>query len=263
MILDRIVESTKLRVKDIYANENVSGIKREAILLVGKDNNKFRFEKAIKEKPIAFICEVKKASPSKGLIAKDFDYVNIAKDYEMAGASAISVLTEPEFFKGSNTYLKEISENVQIPLLRKDFIIDEIQIYEAKVIGASAVLLICSILSEDELKLYKKLADELGMSALVEAHDAGEIEMAVRCGARIIGVNNRNLKDFTVDIDNSINLRKLVDKDILFVSESGIKNSSDITRLVANNVNAVLIGETLMRSNDKAKMLRELKSEVN
>ena len=133
MILDKIVESTKLRVKDIYANENVSGIKREAILLVGKDNNKFRFEKAIKEKPIAFICEVKKASPSKGLIAKDFDYVNIAKDYEMAGASAISVLTEPEFFKGSNTYLKEISENVQIPLLRKDFIIDEIQIYEAKV----------------------------------------------------------------------------------------------------------------------------------
>lgn len=263
MILDKIVESTKLRVKDIYANENVSGIKREAILLVGKDNNKFRFEKAIKEKPIAFICEVKKASPSKGLIAKDFDYVNIAKDYEMAGASAISVLTEPEFFKGSNTYLKEISENVQIPLLRKDFIIDEIQIYEAKVIGASAVLLICSILSEDELKLYKKLADELGMSALVEAHDAGEIEMAVRCGARIIGVNNRNLKDFTVDIDNSINLRKLVDKDILFVSESGIKNSSDIKRLVDNNVNAVLIGETLMRSNDKAKMLRELKSEVN
>ncbi len=263
MILDKIVESTKLRVKDIYANENVSGNKREAILLVGKDNNKFRFEKAIKEKPIAFICEVKKASPSKGLIAKDFDYVNIAKDYEMAGASAISVLTEPEFFKGSNTYLKEISENVQIPLLRKDFIIDEIQIYEAKVIGASAVLLICSILSEDELKLYKKLADELGMSALVEAHDAGEIEMAVRCGARIIGVNNRNLKDFTVDIDNSINLRKLVDKDILFVSESGIKNSSDIKRLVDNNVNAVLIGETLMRSNDKAKMLRELKSEVN
>ena len=172
------------------------------------------------------------------------------------------MLTEPDYFKGSVDFLKEISKNVDIPLLRKDFIIDEIQIYEAKVIRASAILLICAILDEDTLKRYFKIADDLGMSVLVEAHNEEEIQKAIRCGARIVGVNNRNLKDFTVDINNSINLRKSVDEDIIFVSESGIKNSKDIKRLVENNVNAVLIGETLMKCSDKAAMIKDLKSEV-
>ncbi len=262
MILDKIVESTKIRVNKIYENENVNKIKEDAIELAKNDKDKYRFEKSLKTKPIAFICEVKKASPSKGIIAKDFPYVEIAKEYEASGANAISVLTEPDYFKGSMDFLKEISKNVDIPLLRKDFIIDEIQIYESKVIRASAILLICAILDEDTLKRYFKIADDLGMSVLVEAHDEEEIQKAIRCGARIVGVNNRNLKDFTVDINNSINLRKSVDEDIIFVSESGIKNSKDIKRLVENNVNAVLIGETLMKCSDKAAMIKDLKSEV-
>lgn len=262
MILDKIVDSTKVRVKNIYETQDIDKIKKTAMDIAGKDNDKFIFEKQLRNKPIAFICEVKKASPSKGLIAEEFDYINIAKDYEKAGASAISVLTEPDYFMGSTSYLKEISENVNIPLLRKDFIIDEIQIYEAKVIGASAVLLICAILDEDTLKKYISTAESLGLSALVEAHDEEEIHKAVRCGARIIGVNNRNLKDFTVDINNSINLRKSVGEEILFVSESGVKTPEHIKRLVDNNVNAVLIGETLMRSNDKKKMINDLKSKV-
>lgn len=262
MILDKIVESTKIRVARLYETEDVGKIKSEAIKLAEKDNNKFCFERQLRTESIEFICEVKKASPSKGLIAKNFDFVNIAKEYEKAGASAISVLTEPDYFLGSPKYLNEISKNVSIPLLRKDFIIDEIQIYEAKTIGASAVLLICAILEEKQMKEYIKLADSLGLSALVEAHDEEEIDLAVKCGARVIGVNNRNLKDFTVDINNSVRLRKLVDREIIFVSESGIKTPNDIKRLADNNVNAVLIGETLMRSEDKAGMLKELKSLV-
>lgn len=258
MILDDIIESTRHRVKKIYDNQNIEDIKNSALEMADKDNNKFRFESKLKTKPIAFICEVKKASPSKGIIADDFDYINIAREYESAGASAISVLTEPDYFMGNTEYLQEISKNVSVPLLRKDFIIDEIQIYEAKLIGAEAVLLICSILEESLLKEYIGIADRLGMSALVEAHDEEEINKAVRCGARIIGVNNRNLKDFTVDINNSIRLRSMIGKDIIFVSESGIKTSSDIKVLVDNNVNAVLIGETLMKSADKKKMIKDL-----
>lgn len=258
MILDDIVESTRHRVKKIYDTQNIEDIKKSAIEVASKDKDKFRFENSLKTKPIAFICEVKKASPSKGLISEDFDYINIAREYVSAGAAAISVLTEPDYFMGSTEYLHEISKSVSIPLLRKDFIIDEIQIYEAKLIGADAVLLICSILDEERLKQYINIADELGLSALVEAHDEDEIQKAVKCGARIIGVNNRNLKDFTVDINNSIKLRKLVDSDIIFVSESGMKTSSDIKTLVDNNVNAVLIGETLMKSKDKKKMINDL-----
>lgn len=260
MILDDIVESTRHRVKKIYDTQNIEDIKKSALQITDGDKDKFRFETSLKTKPIAFICEVKKASPSKGIIAEDFDYINIAKEYESAGAAAISVLTEPDYFMGSMEYLNEISKNVSIPLLRKDFIIDEIQIYEAKLIGAAAVLLICSILDEGRLKEYIDVADKLGLSALVEAHDEAEIEKAVKCGARIIGVNNRNLKDFTVDINNSIKLRRLVDDDIIFVSESGIKTSSDIKALIENNVNAVLIGETLMKSKDKKKMIGDLLS---
>ena len=214
----------------------------------------------MKDPEIAIIAEVKKASPSKGLIAEDFDYIEIAKEYEQAGASAISVLTEPYFFQGSNDYLKEISENVQIPILRKDFTIDEYMIWEAKSIGASAILLIVSILDDVQLKEYLDLAHELGLSAIVETHDAEEIKSAVDAGAQIIGVNNRNLADFTVDIDNSINLRSLVSDDITFISESGIKTKEDVTRLKENNVDAVLIGETLMKSDDKKAMIFQLKN---
>lgn len=208
---------------------------------------------------IQFICEVKKASPSKGVIAEDFPYLQIAKDYEAAGAAAISCLTEPFFFQGSDRYLEEIGRTVKIPVLRKDFTVDEYMIYEAKILGASAVLLICAILDDMQLKAYLELAHSLGLSALVEAHDEQEMEMALRSGAGIIGVNNRNLKTFEVDISNSIRLRKMVPQDIIFVSESGMKTPEDIAALRANGTNAVLIGEILMRSPDKKKMLEQLR----
>ena len=204
---------------------------------------------------MSFICEVKKASPSKGLIAHDFPYVDIAKDYEAAGASAISVLTEPEYFLGSNEYLKEIRRHVSVPLLRKDFTVDPYQIFEAKVIGASAVLLICALLDTETLRTGIHLCDSLGMSALVEAHDEEEIKSALRAGARIIGVNNRNLKTFSVDFSNSIRLRSLVPDDVLFVAESGVKSADDIRLLHEAGVDGVLIGETLMRAADKKKIL--------
>lgn len=218
----------------------------------------FPFEEALARDGMCFICEVKKASPSKGIIAEHFPYEEIAVEYEQAGADAISVLTEPFYFKGSNAYLEAIRKKVQIPLLRKDFTVDEYMLYEAKKIGADAVLLICSILSPMQLSEYRGIAQELGLSALVEAHDEREVEMALRAGAGIVGVNNRNLKDFTVDIDNSVRLRGLVPPEILFVSESGMKSRADIARLEKNGTNAVLIGETFMRSKDKAGMLREL-----
>ena len=208
---------------------------------------------------MSFICEAKKASPSKGLIAPEFTYVQIAKEYEAAGADAISVLTEPVYFQGKNEYLTEIRRTVKIPLLRKDFTVDEYMIYEAKNIGADAVLLICAILSSMQLSEYAGIARELGLSALVEAHDEKEVEMALAAGARIVGVNNRNLKDFTVDINNSVRLRELVPENILFVSESGMKTRQDIVRLEQNGTNAVLIGETLMRSADKKAVLQELR----
>lgn len=259
-ILDKIVEKTKIRVETLKKENDIEGIKSLALSRETKD---FPFEEAIKAENIAFICEVKKASPSKGIISESFPYLKIAKEYEMAGANAISVLTEPDFFLGHNEYLKEIAQTVKIPVLRKDFIIDEIQIYEAKIIGASAVLLICSILEEDKLKNCIKTADKLGLSALVEAHDENEIQKAIRAGARVIGVNNRDLKTFNVDIKNSINLRKFVPSHILFVSESGIKTHEQIEELKRNNVNAVLIGETFMKSNDKTLELRKLKNGEN
>lgn len=223
---------------------------------LGRD---FLFEKELKCPEITFICECKKASPSKGLIASDFPYLEIAKDYEEAGAGAISVLTEPKWFLGSNDYLREIAENVSIPCLRKDFTVDEYMIYEAKTLGASAVLLICAITEKQRLKEYIEIADSLGLSALVEAHDENEIEQALGSGARIIGVNNRNLKDFTVDVHNSERLRRLVPEEIMFVAESGIKTADDINVLRAAAVNGALIGETMMLSDDKRGMLKSLR----
>lgn len=257
-MLEKIVAKTEERLVESKRNKPLSQLKEEVSKL--DINDDFPFKEALKDPEIAIIAEVKKASPSKGLIAEDFDYIKIAKDYEQAGASAISVLTEPYFFKGSNDYLKEIAENVSIPILRKDFTIDEYMIWEAKSLGASAILLIVSILEDVQLKKSLDLAHDLGLSAIVETHDANEIRTAIDAGAEIIGVNNRNLADFTVDIENSINLRRLVSDDIIFISESGIKTAEDVRRLKENNVDAVLIGETLMRSDDKKAMIEELKN---
>ena len=258
VMLDEIVEKTKERLAKSKENKSLEELKEEVKQLeITKD---FPFKKAMGGDEISIIAEVKRASPSKGLIAEDFDYVAIAKDYEQAGASAISVLTEPYFFKGSNDYLKEIGENVSIPILRKDFVIDEYMIWEAKLLGASCILLIVSILSIVELKKFLDLAHDLGLSAIVETHDGDEIRTAMNVGAEIIGVNNRNLKDFTVDIENSISLRRCVSGDVIFISESGIKTPEDVRKLKENDVDAVLIGETLMKSDDKKAMISELKN---
>lgn len=256
-ILGVIAEATRKRVAESRKITSLSEMKRKALSMNCETG--FPFEKALREGDITFICECKKASPSKGIIAEEFPYLNIAKDYEKAGAGAISVLTEPQWFMGSTVYLEEIAKAVSIPCLRKDFTVNEYMIYEAKMLGASAVLLICAILSEKEISEYIKICDMLGLSALVEAHDEEEIASAIRAGARIIGVNNRNLKDFTVDIHNSERLRKLVPSEILFVAESGIKTAEDIDVLREADVNAVLIGETLMKSQNKKEMLDALR----
>lgn len=222
----------------------------------------FCFEEALKKPGISFICECKKASPSKGLIASEFPYLQIAKAYEAAGADAISVLTEPKWFLGSDVYLEEIAEEVSIPCLRKDFTVDDYMIYEAKLLGASAVLLICSILSAGQIKEYLNVCRNLGLSALVEAHDEAEVQMALDVGARIIGVNNRNLKDFTVDTENSRRLRAMIPTEVLFVSESGVKTAEDVARLREMGADAVLIGETLMRAADKKEKLAWLRGMV-
>ena len=256
MILDKIVAATEKRVYDAKDNLPLSELQQQVERMpITKD---FPFELALQELDFNFICEVKKASPSKGIIAEDFPYLEIAKEYEMVGAAAISVLTEPDFFLGSPQYLKEIAEAVQIPVLRKDFIIDEYQIYEAKLWGASAILLIAAILDDETMARFHKLADSLGLSCLVEAHDETEVLRAVNIGSRIIGVNNRNLKDFTVDVNNSIRLRKLVDDSVIFVSESGLGTAADIQRLRDNKIHAALMGESFMRSNDKIAKLAEL-----
>ena len=256
MILDKIVAATEKRVCDAKANLPLSELQRQVERM--PITKGFPFEQALQELDFNFICEVKKASPSKGIIAEDFPYLEIAKEYEMAGAAAISVLTEPDFFLGSPQYLQEIAEVVQIPVLRKDFIIDEYQIYEAKLWGASAILLIAAILNDETMACFHKLADSLGLSCLVEAHDETEVLRAVNIGARIIGVNNRNLKDFTVDVNNSIRLRKLVDDSVIFVSESGLDTAADIQRLRDNKIHAALMGESFMRTNDKVAKLAEL-----
>ena len=256
MILDTIVEATKIRVAKEKQVESPEAVKAAALAL--PSDTGFPFEAALRQQDFNFICEVKKASPSKGIIAEHFPYLDIAKEYEVAGAAAISVLTEPDFFKGDKKYLQEIASTVKIPVLRKDFIIDEYQIYQAKVWGASAILLICACLDVPTLTKFRELADSLGLSSLVEAHDEQEVQMAIDCGARIIGVNNRNLKDFTVDVQNSVRLRNLVQDDVIFVSESGLETPEDIQVLRDNNIGVALMGETFMRSPNKVEKLAYL-----
>lgn len=255
-ILEEIAEKTRARVVEKKERKPLEQIKKEAESMDA--NTGFPFEEALKQKGVSFICEVKKASPSKGLIAPDFPYLEIARAYEEAGARAISVLTEPYYFQGSEEYLSEIHKTVSLPLLRKDFTVDEYMIYEAKVIGASAVLLICSLLDKETLQRYLGIAEGLGLTALVEAHDEEEVEQAVAAGARVIGVNNRDLKSFTVDISNSLRLRRLVPEGVLFVSESGIRTAEDISELAANRVDAALIGETMMRAGNVKEILAEM-----
>lgn len=265
MILEEIAARTRVRIEERKKELPADVVRERAYQKAGAEKEKyggsfpFPFEAALKQEGMSFICEVKKASPSKGVIAEQFSYIEVAEDYEKAGAAALSVLTEPYYFQGSSQYLREIAARVQIPILRKDFTIDAYMLYEAKCIGASAVLLICAILEDRELCEYLRIAEELGMSALVEAHTEEEVKRALQCGAKIVGVNNRDLKTFQVDIQTSRRLRSLVPPEIIYVSESGIKTAGDVQCLRENGTDAVLIGETLMRCSDKKKMLEELK----
>ena len=259
MILDEIAAKTRERIARKKEEMPLEKLKMSVESCIEEQNFAYGFEQALRAPGLSFICEAKKASPSKGIIAEHFPYLEIAGEYEAAGASAISCLTEPYYFQGKDDYLKEIAETVRIPVLRKDFTVDPYMIYEAKLLGASAVLLICAILTDRELEEYRKLAESLGMSALVEAHSEDEVKRALDSGARIVGVNNRDLRTCEVDIRNSIRLRPLVPDTCVFVSESGIRGEEDMKALYENGTDAVLIGETLMRAPDKAEMIARLR----
>lgn len=261
-ILDQLADYARKRVMAEMEENSLDTMRELAMLKSSAAGDLFAFEQALRKEGVSFICECKKASPSKGLIAPNFPYLEIAKEYEAAGADCISVLTEPKWFLGNDEFLKEIAEAVSIPCLRKDFTVNEYQIYQAKVLGASAVLLICSILTEDQMKDYIRICDNFGLSALVEVHDEREVQTALNTGARIIGVNNRNLKDFSVDTDNSRRLRELIPPNVLFVSESGVRTAEDVSALRKIGADAVLIGETLMRASDKRAKLAELRGAV-
>lgn len=251
-ILDQLSDYAKMRVADAKRQTPLSEIRAMAQAM---PKGGFAFENALKKEGISFICECKKASPSKGIIAENYPYLQIAKEYQNAGADCISVLTEPKWFLGSDEHLKEITQEVSLPCIRKDFTVDEYMIYQAKLFGASAVLLICAILDERQIREYIAICNDLGLSALVEAHDINEVELALKCGARMIGVNNRNLKDFSVDTSNSARLREYIPNNVLFVSESGVKSREDVEIMERAGANAILVGETLMRAEDKKAML--------
>ena len=260
MILEDIVESTKERVEKNKKYRSIYELKEMAFQM--PIDQSFSFQKALEKEGMSYILEVKRHSPSKGQIVSRFDFKEIAKEYEMIGADAISVVTEPDYFKGDDDFLKEIKKIVKIPVLRKDFVVDEYMVYEAKLLGADAILLITGILDEITLMRCINLAHNLGMSALVEAHSSLQIKKALRVGAKIIGVNNRDLRDFSVDIHNTVALRQLVSDDVIFVSESGIRTRKDIELLENNHVQGVLIGETMMKSQQKRHTLEVLKGLV-
>lgn len=255
-IINEIAAYAVKRVQQAESKIPLDAVKEKALALPGKE---FVFEHALRKPELSFICECKKASPSKGIIAEHFPYLKIAQEYEQAGADCISVLTEPKYFLGDDSYLQEIAQAVSVPCLRKDFVVAPYMLYEARVLGAAAILLICSLLTEKELAEYLAICESLGMSALVEVHNAAEVSMAIHAGARIIGVNNRNLSDFSVDMANSNRLRELVPPEILFVAESGIKTAADIQTMREIGADAVLIGELLMRADNRSAMLAELR----
>lgn len=252
-ILEELATATRKRVEADKRVMPTEVLRERALSLQAPPS----FREALAKPGMSFICECKKASPSKGLIEPNFDYLSIAREFEEAGASAISVLTEPTRFLGDDKYLREIAEQARIPVLRKDFTVDVHMIYQAKVLGAAAVLLICSLLDDSALGRMIEACEESGLDALVEAHDEREVKRAVRAGGAIIGVNNRNLADFSVDFENSIRLRESVPEDVIFVAESGIKNARDIALLKRSGVDAVLVGEALMRAEDKKALLSE------
>lgn len=259
MILDEIVTKRKQRLADAIAKQSRSAIKNKA--LASPANDPEEVYQAFRQPGVHIIGEVKKASPSRGLIEPNFHYLKIAQEYDQAGVTAISVLTEPDYFQGSLTYLQQIAHNVKTPALRKDFIIDDYMIYQARAAGAKIILLIVAILTPEQVKRYLELAHHLGLAALVEAHDEDEVHTALAAGAEMIGVNNRNLKSFTVDPHNCLRLRDAIPRDKIFIAESGIKSHDDIKQLQETGVNGVLIGETLMRANDKVQMIKNLKGE--
>lgn len=255
-ILDQLAAHARARVAQAKQRLPLEEIRRQALALERGD---FAFEKALSGPDLAFICECKRASPSKGMLAPDFPYLQIAQAYQAAGADCLSVLTEPKWFLGRDAYLQQIAQSVSIPCLRKDFTVEEYMLYEAKLLGASAVLLICALLTEQELKADLRVCEELGLSALVEVHDEREVQMALRAGARVIGVNNRDLRDFSVHTDTSRRLREQIPREVRFVSESGVRSAEDVAALREIGADAVLIGEALMRAPDKAAKLRELR----
>lgn len=255
MILDELAAHAEERVKRDMEITSLEDVRRAAMEARKGD---FRFEKALK-KGRAVIAEVKRASPSKGMISEDFPYIDIAKEYEAYGADCISCLTEPKWFLGSDEIFKEIRAAVSIPMLRKDFTVHEYQIYQAKLMGADAVLLICALLDGDTLAKYIDICDELGITALTETHSKDEIEKAVSSGARVIGVNNRDLRNFTVDRGNAAGLREYIPEDRIFVSESGITTPEEAAQMFADGAHAVLIGEALMKCADKKGFLAAAK----
>lgn len=274
-ILDTIAAATRTRVQKEKERLSMADIKRQCAqaqeeidrqILDFETNqasrhlgNGLRFVDALAKPGLSFICEVKKASPSKGIISEDFPYLEIARDYEEAGADCVSCLTEPQWFKGSDEIFREIRTAIDTPMIRKDFVVDEYQLYQARLMGADAVLLICAILDQQKLSRYLEITHELGMAALVETHDEEEIEQALEVGARLIGVNNRNLHDFSVDFSTSRRLRSLIPDDRIFVAESGVKGPEDIAAVAAMGADAVLVGEALMRSNDKSAALEAMR----
>lgn len=264
MILDELAEYARVRVKRAKEIKSLEEAREEALALAQRERlaepeKAFRFERALRREGLSFICEVKKASPSKGVIDGEFPYLEIAKDYEKAGADCVSCLTEPKWFLGSDEIFRQIRAEISLPMIRKDFTVDQYQLYEAKLLGADAALLICALLSPETIREYLEICDSLGMSALVEAHDEAEIASAVSAGARLIGVNNRNLKNFTVDFENSARLRKFIPQDVIYVAESGVKYAQDAARIARIGADAALIGEALMRSGDKRAALAEMK----
>lgn len=257
MILDELAKYSKYRVEEAKKNLDLEEIKKKAESKVKGEHN---FLKALSKEGLNFICEIKKASPSKGIIDEKFDYLSIAKEYEKAGASAVSVLTEPKWFLGSNEIFKEVRNVLGLPMLRKDFTVDEYQIYEAKLLGADAILIIVSITSLENIKKYLEICENMGLDALVETHNEEEIEIALEAGAKIIGVNNRNLKDFSINFDNAKKLREKVPKNIIYVVESGLKDKNDIRDIINLDANAVLIGEAIMRAENKEAFIKDLKN---